>query len=220
MILLLSGPPGVGKTLTAESVAENMRAPLYMIASSDLGSRTSEVETNLSNILEMASKWNAVLLLDEADVFLEERSSHDLERNKLVSIFLRILEYYSGILFLTTNRASNIDPAFQSRIHISMAYHELSRSSRRHVWANFIAASSQNCSFSDVDLDALSRFKMNGREIKNVLKTAQLLASQAEEVLGFAHVKSVLGIEGRFVEDVEDDVDSGLEGKRGDVHGT
>ena len=217
--MLLSGPPGVGKTLTAESgkspclpldmantpltrvVAETMRTPLYMIAASDLGSHSSDVESNLSNILEMCQKWNAVLLLDEADVFLEERSSHDLERNKLVSIFLRILEYYSGILFLTTNRAANIDPAFQSRIHVSMVYNELSRSSRRVVWCNFIKGAHQGHEFSEADLDALARFRMNGREIKNVLKTAQLLASRKGVSLGFGHVRSVLGIEKRFTEE-------------------
>jgi len=55
------------------------------------------------NILERNNRWDAVLLLDEADVFLEARSAHDLERYKLVSIFLRLLEYYEGILFLTTS---------------------------------------------------------------------------------------------------------------------
>lgn len=75
----------IGKTLTAESVAETMKAPLYMMSAGDLGTRSSEVESNLSNVLEMCTKWNAILLLDEADVFLEQRSAHDLERNKLVS---------------------------------------------------------------------------------------------------------------------------------------
>lgn len=83
-------------------------------------------------MLEMSTKWNAVLLLDEADVFLEARSSNDLERNKLVSNFLRVLEYNAGVLFLTTNRVTNIDAAFQSRIHVSIEYPELSLSSRRH----------------------------------------------------------------------------------------
>ena len=178
-----------------------MRTPLYTMAASDLGSDSSDVEDNLSNLLEMVDKWNAVLLLDEADVFLEERSAHDLERNKVVSIFLRILEYYPGILFLTTNRASNIDPAFQSRIHISMAYQELSRSSRRHVWSNFIAGSAEKSGFSPEDLDSLSKYEMNGREIKNVLKTAQLLASSNGAKLGFDHVKRVFGIEKRFLEE-------------------
>ena len=98
-----------------------------------------KVERNLTNILEMIAKWRAVLLIDECDVFLEARSTHSLERNKLVSIFLRVLEYYEGILFLTTNRISNIDPAFQSRIHVSMRYPDLTSTSRRSIWANFLA---------------------------------------------------------------------------------
>ncbi|KAI4225973.1 MAG: hypothetical protein L6R36_003509 [Xanthoria steineri] len=195
MIMLLSGPPGVGKTLTAESVAENMRAPLYMMSAGDLGLDSSNVESSLSNVLEMSTKWNAVLLLDEADVFLEQRSAHDLERNKLVSIFLRMLEYYQGILFLTTNRVDNIDPAFQSRIHISMQYSDLSVSSRRHVWCNFLAAGAHG--FSGEDLDRLAAYAMNGREIKNVLKTAGLLAGRKKEVLAVDHVESVLAIEKR-----------------------
>ena len=180
-----------------------MRAPLYMMSAGDLGLDSSQVESSLSNVLEMATKWNAILLLDEADVFLEQRSSHDLERNKLVSIFLRILEYYEGILFLTTNRVDNIDAAFQSRIHISMQYKELSISSRRHVWRNFLLASSKGkeYGFSDADLDKLAVYKMNGREIKNVLKTAQLLASKKGAKLGYEHVESVLAIEKRHIGD-------------------
>jgi hypothetical protein len=96
MILLLCGPPGVGKTLTAESVAEEMKVPLYMMSAGDLGLDPRRVETKLQDILEMCTRWNSVLLLDEADVFLEQRSLHELERNKLVSIFLRVLEYYEG----------------------------------------------------------------------------------------------------------------------------
>lgn len=200
MIMLLSGPPGVGKTLTAESVAENMHVPLYMMSAGDLGLQSSDVESSLSNVLEMSTKWNAVLLLDEADVFLEQRSAHDLERNKLVSIFLRMLEYYEGILFLTTNRVDNLDAAFQSRIHISMEYSELSPSSRRHVWSNFLSGGgTKKHGFSEEDLEALAEYKMNGREIKNVLKTAQLLASKKGEGLGVGHVRSVLAIEKRHI---------------------
>jgi len=172
-----------------------------MMSAGDLGLDSSEIESSLSNVLEMATKWNAILLLDEADVFLEQRSSHDLERNKLVSIFLRILEYYEGILFLTTNRVDNIDAAFQSRIHISMQYTELSASSRRHVWNNFLTVSNKGKkhAFSDADLDKLAGYNMNGREIKNVLKTAQLLAGKKGEGLGYQHVASVLAIEKRHI---------------------
>lgn len=94
VIMLLSGPPGVGKTLTAESVAEVMKVPLYVLSAGDLGTSASRVEASLKDILSIVPRWNAVLLLDEADVFMEARNSTDLERNELVSIFLRMLEYY------------------------------------------------------------------------------------------------------------------------------
>ena len=85
IIMLLSGPPGVGKTLTAESVAETMRAPLYTMSAGELGTWSDDVEKVLKEVLERCAMWKAVLLLDEADVFLEERSTSDLQRNALVS---------------------------------------------------------------------------------------------------------------------------------------
>ena len=107
-----------------------------------------------------------------------------------------MLEYYQGILFLTTNRVDNIDPAFQSRIHISMQYTDLSVSSRRHVWCNFLSAAKTH-GFSGEDLDRLAMYAMNGREIKNVLKTAGLLAGRKKEVLAVGHVESVSAVEKR-----------------------
>lgn len=94
IIMQLAGPPGVGKTLTAESVAEMMRVPLYAMSAGDLGTTASDVESKLKDVLRMIPKWGAVLLLDEADVFMEARTTTDLGRNELVSIFLRMLEYY------------------------------------------------------------------------------------------------------------------------------
>lgn len=97
IIILLSGPPGVGKTLTAESVAEQMKVPLFIMAASDLGLDPRTVEAKLQDVMSMCSRWGAILLLDEADVFLEQRDLHELERNKLVSIFLRVLEYCKSL---------------------------------------------------------------------------------------------------------------------------
>ena len=77
--------PGVGKTYTAESVADTLKRPLYVLHSGDLGVTPESVETNLSNALMLATTWQAVLLIDEADVFLEQRSVQDLTRNCLVS---------------------------------------------------------------------------------------------------------------------------------------
>jgi len=193
IIMLLSGGPGIGKTLTAESVAENMRVPLYMMSAGDLGVQSQDVEEKLGTILEMVAKWNAVLLLDECDVFLEARSSHELERNKVVSIFLRTLEYYEGILFLTTNRVSNMDPAFQSRIHISMEYPGLDKSARKKVWGNFLVGMEHE--LSERELSLLADVDLNGRQIKNVLKTGGLLARHKGGKLAYTHLKTVLDVE-------------------------
>ncbi len=71
--------------LTIFLVAEHIRAPLYAISAAELGLTALEVEANLERISQLVVRWNAILLLDEADVFLEKRNTHDLERNKLVS---------------------------------------------------------------------------------------------------------------------------------------
>ncbi|KAJ4361823.1 hypothetical protein N0V83_010764 [Neocucurbitaria cava] len=197
IILLLSGPPGVGKTLTAESVAECMKIPLYSIGAAELGSKPAALERKLEDILVMCSKWNAVLLLDEADVFMEARGTQDLDRNKLVAIFLRLLEYFEGIMFLTTNRLEQMDAAFESRIHLALNYAELDKPSRRQVWSKFLGRSSQTArtaSFSEADLDKLSKVQLNGRQIKNVLKTAQLLAARYDERLAMSHLDTVLNL--------------------------
>ncbi|KAI9859122.1 MAG: hypothetical protein M1813_007078 [Trichoglossum hirsutum] len=193
IIILLSGEPGVGKTLTAEAVAEVMRKPLYSITAGELGSSVDEIESRLTRILELAARWKAILLLDEADVFLEQRSTSDLERNKLVSVFLRTLEYYKGVLFITTNRVSAFDEAFKSRIHLSLKYPPLDSAAQVQVWKAFInRSSSQKIEFSDDDMMIIKQYSMNGREIKNVVKMACLLSNKEKTPLGMGHVRKIL----------------------------
>ncbi|KAH7165777.1 P-loop containing nucleoside triphosphate hydrolase protein [Dactylonectria macrodidyma] len=205
IIMLLSGGPGIGKTLTAESVAEEMKVPLYIMSAGDLGADAYEVEDNLSRILEMVANWNAVLLLDECDVFLEARCANDIARNRIVSIFLRTLEYYEGILFLTTNRVKNMDPAFSSRIHMSLEYPSLDASAREAVWRGFLARTinlnakmegESAHEISEDEIKALAHLELNGRQIKNVLKTSNLLACHKGEKLAFRHLRIVLKVEG------------------------
>lgn len=196
IICLLSGPPGVGKTLTAEAVAENLRVPLHMLSTGDLGSDPWEVERELNSVLELVARWNAILLLDECDVFLEARSTHEIERNKIVSIFLRTLEYYEGIMFMTTNRVDDIDLAFQSRIHVSIEYPDLTTAARKTIWTNFLEGSTIKSSLTKADIAELAELKLNGRQIKNVLKTAQLLAARKKsETLDRKYIETILVIE-------------------------
>ena len=122
LIILLHGEPGVGKSSTVESVAEFTHRPLFQVTCGDIGESADEVERRLENHFQLAHKSGCVLLLDEADVFLEARSKTDLKRNAIVSVFLRVFKYYSGTLFLTTSRVRIFDQAFRSRIHMSFFY--------------------------------------------------------------------------------------------------
>ncbi|KEZ40093.1 hypothetical protein SAPIO_CDS9107 [Scedosporium apiospermum] len=137
LIILLHGGPGTGKTFTAESVAEFAEKPLFRVTCGDIGSKPEEVEKYLESVLHLGKIWDCVVLLDEADVFLEQRTLTDLERNALVSVFLRVLEYYEGILILTSNRVGTFDEAFKSRILLSLHYEPLTKEQRRKIWKNF-----------------------------------------------------------------------------------
>ena len=85
LIVLLHGAPGVGKTSTAECVAEYTQRPLYALTCGDVGETASKVEENLDRCFRLAHTWGCILLLDEADVFLAKRDKTDLKRNALVS---------------------------------------------------------------------------------------------------------------------------------------
>jgi hypothetical protein len=193
IIILLSGSPGVGKTLTAESIAEKMQVPLYTLSAGEIGIMPTTVESEISSALEKCTMWNAILLLDEADVFLEKRELNSLKRNELVSIFLRLLEYYEGMMFLTTNRVSTIDPAFESRIDVSIDYPNLTPELRLQIWENFLYRDEDvKAAIGKEDLQPISKLPLNGRQIKSAVKTAQLLAMSKEEGLKIEHLRKVL----------------------------
>ncbi|KAJ5756934.1 uncharacterized protein N7511_007116 [Penicillium nucicola] len=207
LVAVLHGPPGTGKTLTAEGIAELLRRPLYMVSAGELGTDSRTLEAELNKILDIAHSWGAVLLLDEADVFLEKRTIHDIHRNALVSIFLRLLEYFQGILFLTTNRVETFDDAFQSRIHVALRYGDLTSKAKRSIWKMFLERvraieGVHIASFSEEDYDMLSRHTLNGRQIKNSVRTAQALAVNESSPLSMEHIKRVLEVAETFDQDL------------------
>lgn len=189
-IICLSGSPGVGKTLLTESISELLHKPLYSIGCGELGTTVEKLELKLTEILEIAHAWNAIILLDEADIFMEKRSVNDIHRNAMVSIFLRLLERYQGIMFLTTNRPEHFDEAFRSRISISIKYNDLDEDSRFKIWTNLLQASNVNIDVDDIE--KLSKVQINGRQIKNCIRMGQCLAKESKQDLSKEIIEKVI----------------------------
>jgi hypothetical protein len=129
-------------------------SPLLALTVGDIGTKETRIEAELLRWFTLAELWNAILLIDEADIFLEQRHTRDLARNGLVSgmpsrhnhipsstnsyaAFLRRAEYFKGLLFLTTNRVGHIDDAFISRIQMSIRYTSLSPNQQAQLWEKF-----------------------------------------------------------------------------------
>lgn len=192
LIILLHGVPGVGKTSTAECVAAQLGRPLFPITCGDLGTDAESVERKLDTFFFLAQKWKCVLLLDEADVFLTRRSTGDFTRNGIVSVFLRVLETFTGVLILTTNRVGEFDEAFRSRIHVSILYPRLDEESTLGIYDVNLRRIKENESLDvDVEEDAIRHFgkehfrknemtpsrRWTGRQIKNAFQTGIALAN-------------------------------------------
>jgi AAA+ superfamily predicted ATPase len=128
----------------------------------------------------------------------------DLNRNALVSVFLRALEYYDGILILTSNRVGTFDEAFKSRIQLALHYENLNISQRRKIWRNFMnrlkTLDELNIDFEDVNdhIDDLSQQDMNGREIRNAITTARQLAQFKGKPFCYSHLKQVIRVSSKF----------------------
>lgn len=186
LIILLHGAPGVGKTSTAESVAAKSGRPLFQITSGDLGLSPSEVEKNLKEIFRFAQLWGCILLLDECDIFLAQRAKNDIKHNGLVSVFLRTLEFFSGVLFLTTNRVGVLDDAIKSRLTWTAYYPPLDESQTIRIWkVNLRLLRERNANIEintrEILKFALKHFRetdstWNGRQIQTAFKVATALA--------------------------------------------
>ncbi|KAK3998174.1 P-loop containing nucleoside triphosphate hydrolase [Cladorrhinum sp. PSN332] len=179
LILLLYGPPGVGKTFTAESIADRTKRPLLPVNSGQLIGPSTAVEMRLEETFQLATRWEAIVLLDEADVFLQQRSPKELDRNALVSCLLRVVEYFDGIMILTTNRFEAIDSAFKSRIHLCISYPPFSVQDKTTLWKASITRACGGKAPSWLNrrmLNQAAEARVNGREIRNIVRMAHALA--------------------------------------------
>lgn len=167
MVILLYGNPGVGKTSTAETIAAAAEKPLFSIGVADVGTQSKNVESNLRKVFDLATRWKAILLIDEVDVFVQSRAiGHQgptTERNALVSVFLRVLEYFQAI---------------QSRIHIAIKYTELDKDQVQKIFMQFL--DQYNKKHLVEEYPAIVKFAKNdlhkkgfdGRQLRNLVTSA------------------------------------------------
>jgi len=201
-----------------ESAAEKCNKPLLAISSGDLGLDPDTAEGRLERYLRMATLWDAVLLLDEADVFLTRRTAGNIARNAFVSIFLRHLEYFRGVIFLTTNRVHSFDSAFQSRLHLSIRFPVLGEAERIQIWRTQLEdCKKRNESresgirvLDSNDKGAVERLAMsyniNGRDIGNLIHVAEVIAGSWGRGLTEDLIKEVYDANEKFSDEQGMDV--------------
>lgn len=176
VIVMCSGTPGTGKTLTAEVYGEVAKRPLYTVQCSQLGVDVDGLEKNLQTVLNRAQRWKAILLIDEADVYLHERGE-DIFQNAIVGVFLRLFEYFKGMMFLTTNMATVIDDAIESRLTAHLKYTVPVGDDRHKLWK--ILSPQFRVEMDDEMIKkAVEAFPhISGRSIRQLLKLSSFIGS-------------------------------------------
>lgn len=200
VVVLASGPAGVGKTLSAETYSELIQKPLYSVQSAQLGISITNIEENLKQVLSRASKWKAVLLIDEADVFIRARDN-DLNQNAIVGIFLRVLEHFDGILFMTTNRFLGqdgnqfVDDAILSRCIAHLRYKLPNEEAIKKIFEVQLKTLGVKCSESNLleIIEHLNQYNISGRDIKNIVKLSKMfLKRDKKSMLTLDIVKKII----------------------------
>jgi hypothetical protein len=174
--VVLHGPPGVGKTMTGNAIAEHHHRPLYVMHTEDLGLNASSVAQGLSEAVENTRSWGAILLLDAADIYLEAREAHDNHHNSIVAVLLRVMERHHSLFLLITDRVQSFDGAVQGHIHMGIRFEDMSAQTRRMMWRQQVVETEQGMlatdrdgkpamPLSELDLDELSKRTLDGRQV-------------------------------------------------------
>lgn len=170
-IILAKGLPGTGKTLTAEIYAELMERPLVRVQAGTLGTSPETVSRNLGEVFQKARRWNSAILIDEADVFVLRRGDR-IDQNAITSEFLRALEYYPGLVFMTTNRPDDIDEAVLSRCVAIFHFKPPSPAAARRLWETMAATFETRLDPALIEELVTTYPAATGRDIKLMMRSA------------------------------------------------
>jgi len=194
VIVLATGAPGTGKTLTAEVFSEYIEKPLYNVQCSQLGLSVDTIESNLQEILQRASRWGAVLLIDESDVYIRNRGE-DITQNAIVGVFLRLLEYYRGVLFMTSNRGNIVDDAILSRATAWIQYQLPSAELLATIWSVLCRQYRVELKTKEIAQLVKELPNISGRSVRNILKLATMLKKEKATVADIINVSKYQALE-------------------------
>lgn len=197
--ILFTGPPGTGKTMLAQVIANELSLKLFRVDLSAISSKyIGETEENLAEIFNQAEKTNCILFFDEMDSLFGKRgdvqSSNDKYANMETSYILQRLEQYNGVVLMATNYLSNIDEAFMRRIHFIFHIPLPNQKLRLQLWySSFPAVAPLE---KDIDFEFLSRkFEISGSSIKNIAVSAAFFAAQQNSAISMQHIIKALSLE-------------------------
>jgi DNA polymerase III delta prime subunit len=174
-IMLFSGPLGVGKTLLAEALAEYLEMPFYPFDAVEAGTAPEILEDSLRQVADRAKRWGALVLWDEAEIYLENRHEADRGSNALVAVTLRYLESFEGgMLVIATNRPFLIDEGINSRIPVKIAFPPMTKEKRKELWLAHVPKEMalDTETLRDEDLERLAEAQIDGRQIRNAVLLA------------------------------------------------
>lgn len=187
---LFTGESGTGKTMAAEVLAHDLGLELYCIELKSVVSRyVGETAKNLRRLFDTAEEGGAILLFEDVDPVLGNRSqvadSHDSYANSELSYLLQRMESYQGLVILTTNSKSEIDPAFLRRMRFIVEFPFPDATQRREIWRRVFPPATPT---EGLGLFRLAKLKIAGGSIRNIALNAAFLASAADEPVRMAHL--------------------------------
>ncbi|KAK8080069.1 hypothetical protein PG997_007887 [Apiospora hydei] len=210
-VVLFHGPPGNGKTVAAEAVAEFAKRPLFSIAPHELGSTVKDFQDFINPTLILTRSWDCVLLLEQFDIYLESRATNDVTRDWIVAEFKRLRDNFQGIITLTTSRIDMFDAAFKSRLDIIFHFPKLDMRKRQMLCKRFFDRMDKPPRDCDNIIRGISEYQFNGRQIRSLIENARLLAIFRNQPLEQKHVEAIIN---RMIEPDRDLADARIDSEK------